>query len=101
MTFTTKEGWHEFLELCSKIKTPEEFGELFSLFLTIEERETLASRYLIVSALLEAKETQRTIAAANKVSIAQITRGSNALKIISPELKKRLKTIVGKLKSSQ
>lgn len=87
-----KKGWQEFLKLCSKINSPEKFSEVFDLFLTIEEKETLASRYLIIKALIEGKLTQREIADMFKVSIAQITRGSNALKIISPELKEFLKS---------
>jgi TrpR family trp operon transcriptional repressor len=88
----TKEGWQDFLRLCATIQSPEEFNQLFNLFLTIEEKETLASRYLIIKALLGENLTQREIAEQYKVSIAQITRGSNALKIISPELKNALKT---------
>lgn len=87
---STENGWNDFLELCSKITDPKAFDQFFSLFLTFEERETMASRYLIVKALLEGKLTQREIAETYKVSIAQITRGSNALKIIQPEFKKAL-----------
>ena len=87
-----KKGWQEFLKLCTKIESPKELGELLDLFLTIEEKETLASRYIIVKALCEGDLTQREIAETNKVSIAQITRGSNALKIISPRLKALLNT---------
>jgi TrpR family trp operon transcriptional repressor len=87
-----KEGWQGFLELCSKIHSTDELNRCFDLFLTIEEKETLASRYLIIKALLEECLTQREIAETYKVSIAQITRGSNALKIIDPALKKLLKT---------
>lgn len=83
----SKSGWLDFLELCSKIQSPGDLGQFFDLFLTIEEKEVLASRYLIVKALLEQKLTQREIAAKYQVSIAQITRGSNALKIIDPKLK--------------
>lgn len=85
-----KKGWQDFLKLCSKINTPKEFGEFLDLFLTIEEKETMASRYVIIKALIEEKMTQREIAETCKVSIAQITRGSNALKIISPKLKELL-----------
>lgn len=85
-----EEGWQGFLELCSKIKTPEKMKEAFDLFLTLEEKETLAARYLIIKALVDGKLPQREIASELKVSIAQITRGSNALKIISPELRKIL-----------
>lgn len=80
-------GWNDFLDLCSKIKKPEEFNRFFSLFLTFEERETIASRYLIIKALLDGQMTQRELAEKCKVSIAQITRGSNALKIIDPKFK--------------
>lgn len=86
-----EEGWALFLTLCSKMKGFEDFDQLFSLFLTFEERETLASRYAIVKALVEGELTQREIAEIHGVSIAQITRGSNALKIISEEFKEKLK----------
>jgi TrpR family transcriptional regulator, trp operon repressor len=84
-------GWSDFLELCSKIKSAEAFNSFFALFLTFEERETMASRYLIIKALLEGQLTQREIAETYRVSIAQITRGSNALKIIDPKFEKFLK----------
>jgi len=87
----TKQGWQEFLELCMKIEAASELNEFFNLFLTIEEKETLVSRYLIVKSMLEGKLTQREISKKHKVSIAQITRGSNALKIISSELREKLK----------
>jgi TrpR family transcriptional regulator, trp operon repressor len=87
----SKEGWRDFLELCTKIKSPDEFDRFFDLFLTHQEKEALAARYQIVRALIEEKLTQRQISVKYKTSIAQITRGSNALKIISPELKKALK----------
>lgn len=90
----TKSGWRNFIKMCSKIQTQDEFKHVFDLFLTIEEKETLASRYLIIKALLEEQLTQREIAEKYHVSIAQITRGSNALKIISPGLKESLKTWV-------
>ena len=83
-------SWKQFLELCDELSSHKELDPFFDLFLTIEERETLASRYLIIRALLEGKLTQREIAEKYKISISQITRGSNALKIISPKLKKLL-----------
>ncbi len=87
----TKNGWQDFLLLCTKMKSSDEFSHFFDLFLTIEEKETLASRFLIIKALLDEKLTQREMAETYKVSIAQITRGSNAMKIISPEMKSQLK----------
>ncbi len=88
------DGWFGFLTVCSKIKSPEEFKKFFDLFLTIEEKETLAQRFLIVKALEEGKLTQREIAEHFGVSISQITRGSNALKIIDTPLKKALKKLL-------
>ena len=88
--FKEKKGWKDFLKLCCKVNKEEEMHALFDLFFTIEEKETLASRFLIIKALLEGKLTQREIAETFSVSIAQITRGSNALKIISPALKEFL-----------
>lgn len=84
-------NWTNFVHLCAKLKSTEEFQQLFDLFLTIEEKEMLASRYLIVKALLDSKMTQREIAETHRVSIAQITRGSNALKIIPHAFKNFLK----------
>lgn len=85
-----KDGWRGFIELCANIHDKADFNKLCDLFFTIEEKETFASRYLIITALIEEKLTQREIAEKNKVSIAQITRGSNALKIIDVKLKKIL-----------
>jgi TrpR family trp operon transcriptional repressor len=85
-----KDGWRGFLDLCATIDNPEMLDHLFALFFTFEERETLSSRYRIVKALLEGQLTQREIAEQHHVSIAQITRGSNALKIIDTRLKKLL-----------
>lgn len=86
----SKDPWRDFIALLLKIKSQNELSALFELFFTIEERETLASRFMIVKALLENKLPQREISEKYKVSIAQITRGSNALKIIDPKLKEHL-----------
>lgn len=85
------DGWQGFLELCANIHSPKEFNKLFHLFLTIEEKENITARYTIIKELLEGALTQREIAEKHKVSIAQITRGSNALKIIDSKFKQFLK----------
>lgn len=82
-----KSNWKSFLTLCLKAKSPDELSSLFDCFLTIEEREAITDRYTIVKALLESKLTQRDMSEKLKVSIAKITRGSNALKAIDPKLK--------------
>ena len=79
--------WKSFLNLCLKAKNTDELANLFDFFFTTEERESFADRYAIIKALLENKETQRELSDSLKVSIAKITRGSNALKRIDPILK--------------
>ena len=86
------DGWRRFLKLCSKIETPEKAELLFDLFLTLEEKEMLGQRFLIVKALLEGGMTQREIGEKYKVSISQITRGSNAMKTIDKKFKEFLQT---------
>jgi TrpR family trp operon transcriptional repressor len=85
-----EEGWRGFLELCSKAKSSKDLDSLLCLFLTSEERVDLAARFLIVAELIKGKQTQREIAKTRKTSIGQITRGSNALKIIEDGLRKFL-----------
>ncbi len=87
-----EKDWKDFVKLCCKLKLEKELENLFDLFFTLEEKELLASRYVVIKALLEDKLTQREIAETCQVSISQITRGSNALKIIDPKLKKFLES---------
>jgi TrpR family trp operon transcriptional repressor len=91
-----KEGWNLFLQLCLETKKSSRLEELLSLFLTIEEKEHLSSRMQIIKSLLSEKLSQREISDEMKVSISQITRGSNALKIVSDDLLKFLKNYLMK-----
>lgn len=86
-----EDGWRGFLELSAACDSDKELKELYDLFFTLEEKEAFGNRFLILKALLEEKMTQRDIADKFKVSISKITRGSNALKIISSQLKEALK----------
>lgn len=83
----TENHWPSFLKLILKTKNTDELSSLLSFFLTIEERESIADRYAIIQGLLENKETQRELSDSLNVSIAKITRGSNALKTLEPKLK--------------
>lgn len=65
--------------------------ELVDLLFTPDEISHLKNRYAIIAGLLKGEETQRELAARLKLSIAKITRGSHALKRISPELKNYFK----------
>ena len=93
-TETTEDGWRAFIKLCGQFNHPEELEELFDLFFTHEEKEALSKRHDLVKALLDEGMTQREIAERLEVSISKITRGSNALKIISNKLKEALKDIM-------
>jgi TrpR family trp operon transcriptional repressor len=80
------QGLQLFLKLCRRKSIQPKLDELLSLFFTPEERENISQRARIIQALIENKMTQREIAEYSNVSIGQITRGSNAIKIISPQL---------------
>lgn len=86
------DGWRGFLELCVEAKTTKNMGQLMDLFLTLEEKVALSHRFLIVRALVQGQLTQREIAEEHSVSIAQITRGSNALKIVDDSVLKLIRS---------
>jgi len=81
-----KAGWEEFLTLCLETNDTKMLCSLFDLFLTFEEKESLALRYLIIKELMGAKKPQRQIAKELNASIAKITRGSNGLKQATPKI---------------
>ncbi|HLF67623.1 MAG TPA: trp operon repressor [Gammaproteobacteria bacterium] len=80
-------GWREFLQLCLHVDDVTTLDKLLRLHLTQEEQEAIAMRCLIVRELLKEEKTQRVIAQALQVSIAKITRGSNSLKLVDPDLR--------------
>ncbi|PIZ04180.1 MAG: trp operon repressor [Gammaproteobacteria bacterium CG_4_10_14_0_8_um_filter_38_16] len=82
-----KNPWKSFLHLCLEAKNTDVLAKTLDCFLTVEEKESIADRYLIIQALLQHKLTQREMAEQLNVSIAKITRGSNALKMLDPKLK--------------
>lgn len=85
-----EERWTEFLQLCHQSKSVKELDEILSFFLTLDEKENIIDRYLITEALLKNELPQRQMAQVLNVSIAKITRGSNALKMMPGHLKKLL-----------
>ncbi len=82
----SEDGWRGFLNLCLKVGGKKQLHDLLVLMTTEEERKDLAARYLIVKGLIQKKKTQRELAKELKVSIANITRGSNFLKTIGADL---------------
>lgn len=91
MNEQSEEGWWRFLRLCLEVDTAEKLDAFFTFFLTAEEREDLASRYLLVKELISGEKPQRKIAEELGVSIAKITRGSNAMKILDDEMREWLR----------
>jgi TrpR family transcriptional regulator, trp operon repressor len=89
-----QQGWHDFLKLCRAAKTTKQLDELFDCLMTFEERHALGLRVALIQELLSGQKTQREIAADLDISIAKITRGSNALKIITDRLKNFLKSML-------
>lgn len=85
-----KKAWQDFLSLCRHTRTDQELQSLMELLLTLDEQSQLATRVELLRALLKADKPQRTIAEELSISIAKITRGSNALKTISPQLRRYL-----------
>jgi TrpR family transcriptional regulator, trp operon repressor len=85
-----KKSWDDFIRLCRHTQSDAKLNELFQLLLTLDEQEQLATRVELLRALLQGDQPQRTIAKTLKISIAKITRGSNALKTISADLRKYL-----------
>jgi TrpR family trp operon transcriptional repressor len=80
-----KEGWNKFVELCLCAQDKKDLLNLFDLFLTPEEKDNLALRFLIIQELLSQASNQRDMAKNLNVSIAKITRGSNELKRMTPK----------------
>lgn len=81
-----RKGWKDFLDLCLATEDPAVLSEMLEMFLTIEEKESIAMRTLIVKDLIAKEKSQRDIAKDLNVSIAKITRGSNALKRLNKKL---------------
>lgn len=83
-------GWEHFIRLCQDAKDEVIFKDLLDFLFTFEEKEHLAKRILLVRELLSGEKPQREISKDLKISVAKITRGSNALKQIDPDLKEFL-----------
>ncbi len=83
--------FYEFLDDCYFAAEKKQLQIFFDILLTTSEKVELVNRLNIVHELLEAKKTQREIAKDLKVSIANVSRGSNALKAIDIDLKRIFK----------
>lgn len=75
-------AWQEFIANCARLENSQQLNHFFELVLTPAEREKIAARYQILCELEKDQLTQREIAAKLKVSIFNVTRGANQLKIV-------------------
>ena len=89
-----EDGWRKFIKLLVAVKEPRILEELSKLFFTPEERNSISKRISIIEELIKGEMTQREMAEDLEISIAKITRGSNALKETSPKLIQFLKKVL-------
>lgn len=80
-------GWQEFIANCVRLDKTNQLNQFFELVLTPAEREKIAARYQILCELAKDELTQREIAAKLKVSIFNVTRGANQLKVVDDKSK--------------
>lgn len=81
------QNWRSFIRLSLAASTEKELNELFDLMLTNAEKDDLSIRYAIIKELIANEKPQREIAKNLEISIAKVTRGSNALKTAKPTTK--------------
>ncbi|MDG6827599.1 trp operon repressor [Glaesserella parasuis] len=84
--------WQQFVALLKQAVAEDKTDALLSMLLTSDERTSLGLRVQIVRALLENQISQREIQQQLNTSAATITRGSNMLKTVEPDILKWIDT---------
>lgn len=79
--------WQLFLELLKQAMLENKEEELLSILLTLDEKNSLGLRVQIIKALLDNQLPQREIQQQLTTSAATITRGSNMLKALDPDVR--------------
>lgn len=93
-----KPEWRSFVKLCAALSETE-LDKMFNLFMTAAERDDIADRYIILKAMLNTAKTHREIAADYNISLAKVSRGSNAIKTAQeyyPEIIEKLRSAKNK-----
>lgn len=88
-----QKAWQQFLK-ATQGQAVEDLKLWFEVLLTQAEQADIADRIRIVQGLLDNKLPQRELAESLQVSISKITRGSNALKRMSPQKIKWLRSLL-------
>lgn len=87
--------WQSFIDFCAELDK-DKMAELLDLLLTVAEKEDISARFSIIKELLAGELPHRQIAQKLNLSIAKISRGSNALKVAKlsyPELLKNISNV--------
>ncbi|MDD3266015.1 MAG: trp operon repressor [Burkholderiales bacterium] len=82
------QNWQAFIDNCNSFNDSKELKKFLELVLTRSEVEKIAARYQILIELSSEELTQREIAQKVGVSIFNITRGANQLKLADKATKK-------------
>lgn len=80
--------WQQFLFLLRQAMLENREEELLSILLTLDEKSSIGLRVQIIRLLLNKEATQREIQQMLQTSAATITRGSNLLKSLDPEVRR-------------
>lgn len=88
--------WAKFIANCRALNNEQELQQFLDLLLTPAERENIAARYMILFELLHTHKTHREIAADLEVSIFNVTRGANQLKLSTAEVTGLIQPVTSK-----
>ena len=87
-------AWRKFIKILHGLEAESDLSAFLELLLTPDEREDMVKRVAIVKHLVKGDMTQRELAKHLEISIAMITRGSNALKQIDSKTKELLSSVM-------
>ncbi|QDF66335.1 trp operon repressor [Shewanella sp. SNU WT4] len=86
--------WSDTLDNLAGLTERRQVELWFELLLTEEERHAIAGRLRVFQLLLDGKLSQRQMAAELGVSIATITRCSNYLKHMEPNMRQQISGLI-------
>lgn len=78
--------WQQFIDLLTSAVQENKTEALLTMLLTSDERTSLGLRVQITRELLNNQHSQREIQQKLNTSAATITRGSNMLKTVDPDI---------------
>ncbi|QLB21506.1 Trp operon repressor [Vespertiliibacter pulmonis] len=79
--------WQQFIFLVKLAVEEDKLENLLEMLFTTDERNSFGLRVQIINALLNTDLPQREIQQQLRTSAATITRGSNMLKVVNPDIR--------------